>query len=234
MELLNDAPEFVSGHDDWKSMRLPSPNQMIQRADLAAQQVPVQEQDGAQRLRLGGSAHALFERQVIEKVINLCRRQFIRLARVIERDEPCHSMAIRLLGAKTIVSAPKSVLELAEERRFSVLRVGQRLPCGQVLHSMKRGVHVNRISGKKHQEPKQHAFTVRHGPVPALWVPPASLHAFDLRAPVRMIGEHDLKPTGFCHGDLDRSASHSLCREHMRIRATLGLRYLLLFNVNEL
>ena len=60
-------------------MRLPSPNQMIQCADLSVKQIPVQEQDGAQRLRLSGSAHALFQRQVIEKVIDLCRSQFIRL-----------------------------------------------------------------------------------------------------------------------------------------------------------
>lgn len=106
VEFLNNAADFVSGHDDWKSMRLPSPNQMIQCADLSVKQIPVQEQDGAQRLRVSGSAHALFQRQVIEKVIDLCRSQFIRLPWVVERDEPSNPIAIRLLGATAIVSAP--------------------------------------------------------------------------------------------------------------------------------
>jgi hypothetical protein len=69
---------------------------------------------------------------------------------------------------------------------------------------------------------------VRHSLVSsALRVPPASLHALDRYDSVRVIGEDDLEPAGFCRGDLHPAklgSSLAITRSHFRMGACIPQR----------
>ena len=88
----------------------------VELADLVPQHVAVEEEQRAERLRLGRGADVLVHGEVSEEGVDLPFAHLRRVPEGMEADVAPRPAAVRLLGAAAVVAGAQGELHLGDER----------------------------------------------------------------------------------------------------------------------
>src|SRR5262249_26324344 len=92
---------LLAGEYDGKTGRSLGAHEIVEPRQLGPEDVPVEEEQRAQRLILRGRSHTTFHRQIREKRGDLRRGHLGRVTLAMEGDEPADPKDIRVLGPWT-------------------------------------------------------------------------------------------------------------------------------------
>ncbi len=116
VQLTEHRTDLGPTEDDGQTHLRAGADQLAQVAHLPVQHVPVQEEQGAERLGLGGGADALGGREMREEGVDLGLRHLGRVAEPVMPDVAPHPAAVGLLGAAAVVARPQGARHLVDER----------------------------------------------------------------------------------------------------------------------
>ena len=107
LEPLEHGAHLVAGEDDRQALGALRAHDAIEPGKIDLQHVPVQEQEGAQSLVLGGGGHVAVDRQGGEETGDLGRTHLGRMALgVEEEDVPLDPRDVGVLRAPAVVASP--------------------------------------------------------------------------------------------------------------------------------
>jgi hypothetical protein len=109
--------------------------------------VPVQEQEGAERLHLGRRRHPALDGQVGEERLDLGGPQLDRVPRAVEQDEPAGPVYIRVLGAEGVIPDPEGRPHLVQQAGPAGGRVGLGPSDGDLTQIAVEEVAVQEVEG---------------------------------------------------------------------------------------
>jgi hypothetical protein len=95
----------------------PGPHDLVEPGQLLPEHVPVEEEQCAQRLVLGGRGHVVLHGQRTQKLRDLGPAHLRRMALAVEEDEAADPGDIGLLGAAAAVARPEGGADLVEQPR---------------------------------------------------------------------------------------------------------------------
>jgi hypothetical protein len=108
-----DAPDFCVGEHDRQAWIPTGANEVVYPGRVLSQSVPVQKDEGAQRLLVGGHTHPTFVGQGVEECPEVCGPKLPRMS-PMETDQAPRLREVDLRGARTIVpGAQRALHELA-------------------------------------------------------------------------------------------------------------------------
>jgi len=113
--LTEDGPDLIFGKNDRQALRLFGPDDIRQGVKFLLQDFPVEEEDGAEGLALGGGGDVAFDSQMGEEGDDFGRAQVFGVAFVMEEDEAFDPIHIGFFGADGIVFEADGVAKLIEE-----------------------------------------------------------------------------------------------------------------------
>jgi len=88
---------------------------VVHPSQVNAQHLLEEEQQGAQRLVLGGRRNLARHRKMAQELFHLRRTHVLRLSLMVEQNEALDPVQIRLLGAKAVMTQPNSVPHLFQQ-----------------------------------------------------------------------------------------------------------------------
>ena len=103
--------DLFTGHNDGEPLRFPRADDFAKVADVAADDVAIQEKQGRKRLVLGRGADLFFDRKMGQKRIDLRLGHLRRVPDVMEIDESSDPEAIGLLGSPAIMTGTQRLTE---------------------------------------------------------------------------------------------------------------------------
>jgi len=104
-EVAEDQAGFVTAEDGGDTARGAGAGGADRSLEGQAEDGAVQEEDGAERLILGGSGDLFFDGEVGEEGFNLARSEVLGIAVRVERQEALEPEQVAPLGAERIVFA---------------------------------------------------------------------------------------------------------------------------------
>ena len=113
--MTEDGPDLIFGKNDRQALRLFGPDDIRQGVKFLLQDFPVEEEDGAEGLALGGGGDVAFDSQMGEEGDDFGRAQVFGVAFVMEEDEAFDPIHIGFFGADGIVFEADGVAKLIEE-----------------------------------------------------------------------------------------------------------------------
>lgn len=118
VEAGENAPNLVPCEDDRKPAGSFGPFDVVDPAEVFLEHVAVKEQDGAERLILGGGRHPFFHSQIAQESADLGFSHFRWVLLVVEENEPLDPMDVSLFGAIAHVPDTKRSPDLVEKFRL--------------------------------------------------------------------------------------------------------------------
>jgi hypothetical protein len=115
VQLVEDPPDLLPGEYDGQPSLLARPDEAVEGADLAAQDVAMQEEERRERLRLGRGADVVLRREVGEEGVDLRLAHRGGMTQAVEADEAPHPEAVGLLGAAAVVARAQGGAQLVDE-----------------------------------------------------------------------------------------------------------------------
>src|SRR5438128_10706168 len=93
------------GQDDWEPLAALGADHVVQPGHLDLQDLPVEKQQGAQRLVLRGGRNVVLHGQRAEELRDLDRSHLRRVALSVKYDVPANPRHVRLLGASAAMAS---------------------------------------------------------------------------------------------------------------------------------
>ncbi len=118
VQLGQHLPHLAAGQDDWHPARPLGAHEPLEQADVALQDVPVQEDQGAQGLGLCRGADALLHREVRQERVELLLPHVGGVADPVEEDVAPDPVHVGLLGSLAVVARPNRLANPVEELRL--------------------------------------------------------------------------------------------------------------------
>ncbi len=107
LEPVNHGQRVLSPEDGREVLGPLGPIEPFQRRKLQLEDAAVKEEDGAERLVLGGGRGGALDREVVEEGRELGGFEVARMAAPMEEDERPDPVEVGLLGARGVVEAAK-------------------------------------------------------------------------------------------------------------------------------
>lgn len=113
IQVIEDGPDLLPGQHHRETLSARGSNDRSDVIHINTQNVPIEEQDSAERLVLRGDRYMSINREVIEELLNVCDSEFTRMPRTVEADVADDPPTVGLLGMDTEVAAaaglPKAI-----------------------------------------------------------------------------------------------------------------------------
>ncbi len=84
----DDLLDFFLGHDGRQALGALRANGIDRVFEIFLEHFPVEEEQGAERLILGGGRHVTIDRQMVEEHLNLGAPHMSRMSLAMKKNEP--------------------------------------------------------------------------------------------------------------------------------------------------
>jgi hypothetical protein len=110
-----DAPDFVVGEHDRQAWSPTRANEVVYPGRVESENMPVQKDDGTQRLLVGRGARPMFVGQGVEKRPEVCGLKLPRMS-PMESDQAPRPRQVYLRGARAMVPGAQRALHELTQR----------------------------------------------------------------------------------------------------------------------